>query len=106
MKNYSTKPTDENALELLRTDPIGRNKDVYRFINLLSRLDSDCYSVALNGEWGSGKTFFIKQTKLVLDAFNPQSTLNDEFRSAVKKLISQDANIPESYTTVYYDAWA
>lgn len=45
MTNYSLKPTDENALGLLKTDPIGRNKYIRRFIhkmNLLQTLVPDC----------------------------------------------------------------
>ena len=39
MKNYSLQPTDENAIELLRTDPIGRNDNVFRFVELLNNID-------------------------------------------------------------------
>lgn len=28
-------------------------------------------SIAINGAWGSGKTFFVKQCKMVIDACNP-----------------------------------
>lgn len=73
MKNYSFKPTDKNTLELLRTNSIGRLQYALRFITLLSHMEDDCYSIALNGDWGSGKTFFIKQAKLILDAYNPIS---------------------------------
>ena len=48
MTNYSLKPTDENALELLKTDPIQRKKYVQRFTKILSRMEDDCYTVALN----------------------------------------------------------
>ena len=106
MKNYSMKPTEENVLELLQKDPIGRYQSVLRFIKLLSCMEDDCYSIAVNGEWGSGKTFFIKQVKLILDAYNPQSSLDSGIREVVSKLKQDDFDYPESYTTVYYDAWA
>ena len=59
MKNYSYKPTDENVLKLLKSDVIGRVQDIRQFMTLLANMEDDCYSIALNGEWGSGKTFFI-----------------------------------------------
>ena len=76
MKNYSYKPTDENVLKLLKSDVIGRVQDIRQFMTLLANMEDDCYSIALNGEWGSGKTFFIKQIKLLLDAQNPCSSMN------------------------------
>lgn len=106
MKNYSLKPTDENVLELLRTNSIGRLQYVLRFVTLLSHMEDDCYSIALNGDWGSGKTFFIKQVKLILDTYNPISQLPEDTREEVKKLEEEGFNYPANYTTAYYDAWA
>lgn len=105
MKNYSYKPTDENVRQLLKSNIIGRTQDIKQFMMLLTNMEDDCYSIALNGEWGSGKTFFIKQIKLLLDAQNPYSIMTDEERKDVLKTIPSDLLIPESYTTVYYDAW-
>ena len=105
MTNYSLKPTDENALGLLKTDPIGRNKYIRRFIQMLTRMEDDCYTVALNGDWGSGKTFFVKQIKMILDAYNPQSNMDKEQCKAVQQCYRDDS-CPDSYATVYYDAWA
>lgn len=106
MKNYSFKPTDKNALELLRTNAIGRLQYVLRFITLLSHMEDDCYSIALNGDWGSGKTFFIKQVKLILDTYNSISQLPGDTREEVKRLEEEGFNYPANYTTAYYDAWA
>ena len=41
MKNYSLKPTEENALELLRANPILRNQYVFRFAKMLSYMEDD-----------------------------------------------------------------
>lgn len=102
MKNFSIMPTEENALKLLHENPIGRNNSVFRFIKLIDALEGNC-SIALNGEWGSGKTMFIKQAKLLMDFNNPYSSLQKELRDDFGTL----ARIPcyESYSTVYYDAW-
>lgn len=32
-------------------------------------------SIAINSDWGDEKTFFIKQTKLVLDCYNKKIIL-------------------------------
>lgn len=106
MKKYSTSPTDENAIEMFRSDSIGRNEEIIRFINLLDAIDDGC-AIALNGKWGSGKTFFIKQIKLIMDYSNPHSDMEGETRNALETALSTLAyKCSESYATVYYDAWA
>lgn len=64
MKNYSLKPTEENVLELLRTNPIQRNPYVFRFAEMLSHMEDDCYSIALNGDWGKWEDFFRQTGKI------------------------------------------
>lgn len=105
MKNYSLKPTNEIVFELLVKDPLGRFQSVLRFLTLLSHMEDDCYSIALNGEWGSGKTFFVKQIKMMLDAYNPHSSLSDDMRKNVMSYEQEKFIYPTNYTTVYYDAW-
>lgn len=104
MKKYSLQPTDENATKLLQEDPIGRNANVFRFISLLSHIQESC-TIAINGEWGSGKTFFVRQVKLVLDALNEHSAMDPETRAIMKKFTQQIQEDTECYSTVYYDAW-
>ena len=104
MRNYSLNPTEENAYKLLRENPIQRNEYVFQFVRLLTHMEDNCYSVALNGDWGSGKTFFVKQVKLILDAHNPQFRMEDETRREIRTLYKADEK-PNSYATVYYDAW-
>lgn len=67
MKSIELQPNKENLLRTFELDAIERNVDIYRFINLLNAIEDNC-SVALDGAWGSGKTFFVKQTKMILDA--------------------------------------
>lgn len=104
MKNYSLQPTDENAIELLRTNPIGRNDNVFRFVELLNNID-ECCAIAINGEWGTGKTFFVRQVKLILDALNPQSSMSEDVRNIIKRLLPERIEDIGDNATVYYDAW-
>ena len=67
VQSYSLQPTDENAVKLLKENPISRNPSVFRFVELLENVQENC-TIAINGDWGTGKTFFVKQVKLVLDA--------------------------------------
>ena len=122
MKKFSLKPTKDNTLEMLKADSLGRNGLLFRFIELLGKLDDECWTVAVNGDWGSGKTFFVKQAKLILDTLNPQSNLEDNIRNDIQtinymqalkeKQTSEDIDdsptnniVLNNFATVYYDAW-
>ena len=85
MKLYKNlEPTDENIKETYAKNLLGRSEDVDRFAALLK--GENCpVSMAVDGEWGSGKTFFVKQVAYKLD----EDTADD----------------PEKCLTVYYDAW-
>ncbi len=104
MKNFSITPTDKNALELLRIDPINRNNSVFRFIKLIDTVEGGC-SIALNGEWGSGKTMFVKQVKLVMDFKNPHFDRSKADGLYENSGFLNSISCSESYSTVYYDAW-
>ena len=77
-------PTEENIKKAYTEDLLGRKDDVDKFAAFLK--EEYCpVSVAVDGEWGSGKTFFVKQVAYRLD----EDPLDD----------------PKKCLTVYYDAW-
>ncbi|MBU3850385.1 MAG: KAP family NTPase [Candidatus Treponema excrementipullorum] len=109
MKAYDLKPTDENLLNTLKDDTIERNASIFNFIRILDSLEDSC-SIALEGNWGSGKTFFVKQTKMILDALNQCSTKMDEPQKQAVIDVCKRSNNGErpnvqSHVCVYYDAW-
>lgn len=108
MKSLELKPTDENLLDAYTNNSIYRNEDLHRFIEILNAIDESCV-IGLDGNWGSGKTFFVKQAKMILDAFNPFIEQSDDITN---KIITTWHNFRnnESITlnnqlSVYYDAW-
>lgn len=104
MKDYTLTPTPENILESFSRDILGRNNDIFRFIKLLDSFNS-CRSIALNGGWGSGKTFFVKQAKLIWDSHNPNSAVDSGIRAQIKSLYADESQCRSDITTAYYDAW-
>lgn len=63
MESYELKDTDDNILDTLLHDSISRNLYLYRFLDLLNTIDGSV-SLAVNGRWGTDKTFFVNQAKL------------------------------------------
>lgn len=59
MKSGELLPTDENLIELLSQDTIGRNKDIVYFYKIIQAQESES-TIAIDDKWGSGKTFFIR----------------------------------------------
>ena len=109
MKRLDLLPTETNVIKTFLEDGIKRNPYVLSFVTLINSIEGG-YSIAVDGAWGSGKTFFIKQTKLVLDAINPSSNISkseDGKRILVKwKNICKNEKLHElHFVTSYYDAW-
>ncbi|WP_312048263.1 KAP family P-loop NTPase fold protein [Anaerotignum sp.] len=109
MKSYELQPTYENLLNTYLNDTIARDKDVFYFIEILNSINDSC-AISLDGGWGSGKTFFVKQIKMVLDAHNDFITsYDDEDKRKIKALWAQHhKNQPlelETQVSVYYDSW-
>lgn len=106
MKTFELTSSDENIIETLQRNPIQRNKDLFRFVEILNSIDFSC-SIALDGEWGAGKTFFVKQTKTIFDVNNPVfSQVKAEGIKSLWNTYAEKKNIElESTVSIYYDAW-
>lgn len=102
MKLETLQPTRENIKDSLIGNWLDRNKDISGLIKLLNS-HKNAMSLALNGDWGSGKTFFVLQTKMVLDALNPLTEFDDK---TIKEAFSSVCNSEKNFVTVYYDAWS
>ena len=67
MEKYEMLPTEENLIETLYKDTINRNKDIVYFYNIL-QVQEFASAMAIDGRWSSGKTFLVRQTKMVINA--------------------------------------
>lgn len=109
MSTLELQPTEENIKETYLKDSIGRNDALHRFVDALDAIE-DCCSIALDGAWGSGKTFFVKQAKRLLDALNPCVTIYetesmDEIKSKWHNEHLGRTETPKPQISIYYDAW-
>lgn len=103
MKKKELLPTEENLINTLTEDAIGRNKDIEYFLNILKCQESSC-ALALNGRWGTGKTFFVRQTEMYINASNIQSKMSDENKNIIKNAIAIK-DYPNDTFAIYYNAW-
>lgn len=108
MKKSVLLPTNENLLITIKEDALERNADLNSFCQLLSHQDS-INSIALDGRWGSGKTFFVKQCALLINAKNSLSNIDKRIAQSILEATKQ-SNSFEGLTdnkllAVYFDAW-
>lgn len=108
MKPLELEPTRNNLLEMYQKDPIERNDELHYFVKMLDSLPCKTV-VSIDGGWGSGKTFFVKQAKMIFDAYNDytkHSKLTTDEETAVKNVFQKfDKDGLKRAATVYYDAW-
>ena len=109
MKAYDLKPTFDNLLDTYNRDVIGRNSDIFRFTEILDSVEDSC-SIALDGNWGSGKTFFVKQVKMIMDAHNnfishSEDDKVDEIVAVRQHHYREKIFDLQPQVCVYYDAW-
>lgn len=100
-------PSEENVIRSLEENILQRNVDVLSFYELLMAQEK-ASSIAIDGRWGSGKTFFVKQTMLLVNAKNPVSTIDYEKKENIIKVLKADKDMIDEpiALAVYFDAWA
>ena len=106
MNVFDLQPTEENIVSTLEKNLLNRNSELMYFVSLLNSVDGP-YSIAVDAHWGAGKTFFVKQAKLVLDASNDhQAGLVSDLKERVKyvwaQITMQDKPLLEPQVSVYY----
>ena len=103
MISYELKPTFDNLKKSILEDSVGRNRSIANFIKLLDEIDGNV-AIALDDSWGNGKTFFVKQTQMVLQSLDSSDENLTEVRECMKKCLKYDTL--GNYLPVYYDAWS
>ena len=99
MKKYELKPTDDNIKATLKEDLLDRNRLLNNFAKMINNID-DNVVISVDGKWGSGKTFFIKQLLYIIKNHNDINKGNILF-GGIKDYIE----INEKYLCMYYNSW-
>lgn len=103
MKKSVLEPTEENLLNTIKDDVLGRNEDLLAVYKLLNSID-ESFSIALDAPWGEGKTFFLKQLQL-LYRISTFDSVNDKKMINILKSVLKNNSPPPSTRCIYFDAW-
>lgn len=88
IKSLELESTKENILDTIARNLIDRNQSVWQFVRFCDAQEDRC-SIALDAQWGYGKTFFVKQAKMVLESFNDYThAITDDEKVQIKTSFS------------------
>ena len=95
MKEYDLEMNQENLKYSIENDTLDRNCKLNKLIELLNGVKGNKI-ISIDGKWGCGKTFFLRQLEYInKNAF----VLKDKFNEENIKIFK------EKYEVYYYNAW-
>lgn len=95
--NFGIKPTEENILFSIVNDTVGRNKEMVSFLQIIKKLPSNTV-LSIDNNWGSGKTFFVKQLDYIINHSNSEDP-------KIKQIINDSKLFEDSFKSIYYNAF-
>jgi nucleoside-triphosphatase THEP1 len=103
------KPTTENIINMLDKNAIGRNQYVATFLEMLDNVDEN-FTIFINGDWGTGKTFLVKQIYTLLTYYNEYikeelKGYNTQLDQVLQKDSFKDLKLEKNFVPIYYNAW-
>ena len=96
MINLDIPLNQDTIKEILNKNYIDRNKYLNGVLNILNKIN-ESKIIALDGEWGSGKTWFVKSIEYLLNN-NIEGQISDINLEVLN-------NVKDEYMTFYYNAW-
>ena len=104
MKKYGLGFDDKSIKESIIENYTGRNHNLGKFIEFLNSQEN--YSkITLDGNWGSGKTYFIKQLQYILELNSNNSNDSDKQDFQKQKDLNWINKLNVNYEVVYFDSW-
>lgn len=108
MNKYNIEATDKNVLKSIEKDKLQRTRDVIDFIGILETIDYNSF-ISLDGAWGDGKTFLVRQIEMTLKYHN-KINFEKEITIEEKNAFSSNKQLGElelqhAYLPIYYNAW-
>lgn len=99
MDTYTLKVNDENIRKTFEEDALGRNEYVLGLVKWINSIENNAI-LSLEGDWGSGKTFLLKQLELIYE----NKEIISKWKNKSNNINLSDFNF-EDAKVLYYDAW-
>lgn len=105
--NTELKPTHENIVKTMKDNILGRNNTIKNFIKILYSM-SEQNIISLNGDWGTGKTFFIMQLVEIIKCLSIENyDIDENIAEFIKKVEKEleNVDIKNQIYPIYFNAW-
>ena len=102
MNKYELETNENNIKESLINDQLNNREYLHCLINLLQSITNN-QIICIDGDWGVGKTFLIKQLIYLIQNYKKGMENNPEFKliEPVKETLSK---VNENHMIFYYNA--
>jgi len=97
MKKYELEDNDENIKNSISFDILEKNNKLINFMKFVNNMQEN-YTISVDGSWGCGKTFFIKQLMYLRNNSIIVTNLDEKSKQIIDDFRSK-------YYIVYYNAW-
>lgn len=100
MNSFDLELNEENLQKTITRNTLNRNKKIVMLAKMLLNQKNNI-AISIDGSWGSGKTFFVKQFEYVIK--NIEKFFDDKsFQDEEKKIFTR---LNEKHIIIYYNAW-
>ncbi len=102
---FELKATDENIENSLITNSLNRNDTVFQFLKILYSLKEQ-FALCIDGDWGTGKTFFVKQCIKTIQLLNLDEVTENlkEYKTRLNTEFAQ-IQVQNEIFPIYFNAW-
>ena len=97
MRKYELQFDDESIKDTIHSNTLNRNDKLFNLIRLLNSMNEN-HIISIDGSWGSGKTFFIKQLMYLKSNHNDCAFIKQDIHDTITEF-------DKKYILVYYNAW-
>ena len=101
-------PDQESVYQALKSDTLNRVDLACYLFEMINTPSFEISSIAIDGQWGSGKTFFVQMLKMLIDSYAKNSDLKKEYSESIIQLTKQkyaNKEMESIICPIYYDSW-
>lgn len=98
LKKYELLLNDDNLFSTINDNWLGRNSKIINLMKLLNNVNEN-FIISIDGEWGTGKTFFIKQLIYICNNHSKIDNIK------IHKDYAKVEEFSKKHIVVYYNAW-